>query len=333
MSISLFALMFVACGETPAPAAPKVEEPTCPLTVDTLDGTSWVYLKPQPVGPDKPSPRARAKFVGNGPNFVAKYTADSLGDTYEYNCTSDGKLATCVESKESHPVAFCKAWAASHDGVCDPAGVAAATGLPLADLEKVAEGVNKELAALKPDEKATQRQVDNSPKNKIRGKIVVAVDKAKCRLKIQDKYQTMIDGRLNEFENQIGLGTFDKAKEDYIFETCKDVENAWAPSAADDTKHEAVQAAGAIKFAAIPYADKKQVKANCTYTADIYKDWVKAASDVPSVESKDYGVRWDTAIPFTDPGHHAVFFDRYMTCDGGAKERIGLACAVVRIEQ
>jgi hypothetical protein len=325
--------LLVACSSEPE--APKQEakpaEPTCDLKIDALDGTSWVYMKPQPTGPDQPSPITRMKLSGTGAQFTAKYTAGSLGDVYDYSCTVDNGIATCLETN-THAEAWCKAWAAVHDGTCDAAAVAGITGVPQAELDAAATKVNAELAKLKPAEKENQRKVDNAISNKIRGLFKFAVDGASCKLSVQDKYQTMVDGKLMEYDNPLPPGSkFERTKEDYIFETCSDAENAWAPSASDDGTHEPVKAAGAIKFSAVLAKEQKGAK-DCAYTADVYKDWIKVQSDVASADDAKYGPRWDTTIPFTDVGRHAVYFDRYKTCAGGSKERIGLACAVVRVE-
>ncbi|MFZ5479407.1 MAG: hypothetical protein ACOZNI_21765 [Myxococcota bacterium] len=319
--------LLTACSEPAPPPEKKEDKSACDVDVTKLQETSWLWLDPN--AGDKPNPIARLKFVDEGGTIHGKYTAKSLGDVYDYTCALNGKILTCVET-DPHAEAFCKAWAATHDGVCDPAGVAAATGIPQAEFDKVAEKVNGELKKLKGEEKANQRKADNSPNNKIRGKFLVAVDKSTCRLTVQDKYQTLVDGKLNEFENVLGTAKFEKAKEEYIWESCKDADSAWAPSAADADKHEAVQPAGTVKFSAILQKDQKGA-AGCTYTADIWKDWVKYQPEVPATDDPKWGPRFDVSIPLTEPGRHAVYFDRYKTCDG-KKDRIGLTCAVVRIE-
>jgi hypothetical protein len=316
-----------SCAPEEAPPPPAEEKPenTCGADINTLAGSAWVWLDPN--AGDKPSPIARLKFEDAGGALKAKYSAKSLGDVYEYNCSVKGGLATCIET-DTHAEAFCKAWAASHDGVCDPAAVAQATGIPQADFDAVAKKVNDELKKLKGEEKENQKKADNSPNNKIRGKFVVAINTGTCQLTLQDKYQTMVDGRVNEYENVLGTAKFAKAKEEYIWESCKDTDSAWAPG--PDDQHAAVQPAGTIKFSAILQKDQKGA-ADCSYTADVYKDWVKYQPDLVAGTDAKFGPRWDAQIPLADAGRHAVFFDRWKTC-GDKKDRIGLACAVVRIE-
>jgi hypothetical protein len=325
---SLLALTaLVGCTpEAPPPEVKEEPEDTCGVDITKLNDTSWIHLKPNATG-EKPNPMARIKFIDEGGALKAKYTAGSLGDVYSYSCTINGKLGTCLED-ELHTEAWCKAWAATHEGVCDAAALAAATGLPQAELDKVAKKVTDELKKLKKDEAEQQRKADNSPNNKIRGKFMVAVDKAKCQVTIQDKYQTMVDGRVNEYENVLGTAKFEKAKSEYIYESCKDVDSAWAPDASD--QHSAVQSAGTIKFSAILQKDQKGA-ANCTYTADVYTDWVKTNTDIGTTDDKKFGPRWDVSLPIAETGKHAVYFDRWKTC-GDKKDRIGLTCAVVRVE-
>ena len=323
--IPVLALLSACAPEEEAPPAEEKPADTCGVDINKLGGTSWVWLDPN--AGDKPNPIARLKFEDAGGAVKAKYSAKSLGDVYDYNCSIKGGLATCNEA-DSHAEAYCKAWAATHDGVCDPAAVAQATGLPQADFDAVAKKVNDDLKKLKGEEKENQKKADNSPNNKIRGKFVVAVNSGTCQLTLQDKYQTMVDGRVNEYENVLGTAKFDKAKEDYIFESCKDVDSAWAPG--PDDQHAAVQPPGTIKVSAILQKDQKGA-ADCKYTADVYKDWVKSQPDLPAGEDAKFGPRWDVQVPLSEVGRHAVFFDRWKTC-GDKKERIGLTCAVVRIE-
>jgi hypothetical protein len=321
----LLSLLVACSGEEAAPETKAPAADACGLSFDTLDGTAWVYLQPGNGGPDKPNPMGRMKFAGAGTNLTAKYTAGAEADVYDYACTVAGGLATCLETS-SHADAFCKAWAATHDGVCDPAAVAAATGIPQDEVAKAAETVNAMLKKLSKAEAETQRTADNSPNNKIRGKFMVAVDKGTCDLVVQDHYLTMVDGQVRELSNPIE-GHFIKAKEDYTFTACKDPSAAWA---GDGEEHVVDQGAGApVKFRGALSKEQK-ADAACTYSATVYKDWVKLA-DVPGKADPKRGIVFETAMPFTEPGIHGVYFDRVKTC-GGTTENLGVACAFVRVQ-
>lgn len=324
----MFFLMALACDlpKPPEPAKPKT--PSCELALDKLPGTAWLYSKPQPAGPNKPDPTARLRFRDEAGALKADYTAGSSSDVFSYDCASDGKIATCVESNP-HADAFCMGYAAVHDGVCDPQAVSTLTGIPLDVVTKAAEKVNVDLKKLKGDEIAQQRKSDNSPNNKMRGKFKVAIDKGTCGLTVVDKYMTMVDGKVNEFENVIGTAKFSKTEENFTWESCKDADSAWAPGA--DDAHDAAQSAGAIKFSAMLQKDQQKGLAGCTLTAEVYKDWIKADGELTATTDAKWGPRWDTSISFSETGKHVVYFDRYKTCDG-KKERIGMTCAMVRVE-
>jgi len=329
MSLVFVAFALLACGEPEKPKeTKKVEEkPACDVTIDKMGGTQWVLWRSLLVGvPDKPEPIYRMKFEGDASALKAKYSAGSSGDVYEYSCRIDGNIATCIET-DPHLEGFCKAYAAAHDGVCDPAALAQIIGASATDLEPIAKAVNAELKKLKPAQAKVQRQADNRQSNKLRGKFKVAID-PKCQLTLEDKYLTMMDGKLQEFQNVLVPGSkFRKATEDFIFETCRDVESAWAPDDKDAQK--SVQPPGTIKFSST--LKKGDKKAGCTYTADVYRDYVKLSSDLATTDDKKWGPRWDTMVPLAEEGKHVVFFDRYRTC-GGAKEKLALSCALVRID-
>ncbi len=325
----IFLLAF-AC-DMPQPAAPpaKPKAPACELSLTTLGGTSWLYLKPQTEGPDRAEPNTRMRFRDEGGALKADYTQGSNSSVYQYDCSSDGKIANCVQSNP-HADSFCKGYAAVHDGVCDPGEVSRLTGIPLDVVTKAATTINAELKKLKGEAVAQQRQADNNRSNKMRGKFQIAIDKAKCGLTVRDMYITMFDGAVHEFETAIGTGKFAKNEIEFTWESCNDADSAWAPG--PDDKHLAVQAPGSLKFSAmLQKGEQKGLAASCTLTADVYKDWERTASDVPSVPDKAWGPRWDTQISLSEPGKHVVYFDRYKTCDG-KKERIGITCAQVRVE-
>lgn len=321
--------LLAACSlpEPPKPEAPPA--PTCSVKVDALAGTAWIHMKPQPVGPDQPNPMARLRFRDDGGKLVADYTANSAGSVYAYDCSVAGQIATCLE-RDTHATGFCKAYAATHDGVCDPAGAAAATGIPQAEFDKVAKQVNTELKKLKKTEAEQQRKSDNNPNNKLRGKFRAALDPATCSLTLQDKYQTLVDGKLNEFENVLGNAKMVKAEKEYLFESCEDADSAWAPG--PDDSHLAVQAEGTIKFSAMLQAADRKKAAGCALTADVYQDWLgdKVQSAVPATEDPKWGPRWDVNLPVSGVGKHVVYFDRWKTC-GEKRERIGFTCALIRI--
>lgn len=320
-------VLALACSTPEPPKDAKSDKPTCDLKVDALAGTSWVNMKPQAAGPDQVNAAARVRFRDEGGKVAADYTAGSLNNVYQYNCSSDGKILTCVEQGE-HAEGFCRASAAnSPDYKCNVADVVAKTGLPQDKVEAAAKKVDEAYGKLKPEDREKAKVEDNSPNNKIRGKFLAAVSPANCGLTIQDKYQTLYNGQLAEYENVLGTARFSKADQDYTWLNCTESDSSWSPDGSD--QHQQDHAPGTIKFSAILQKEQKGAP-DCSYSADIYKDWLSFQKDVPAEADPKMGPRFNTSIPFTDKGKHVVYFDRYKTC-GGKKESIGVSCVLVMV--
>lgn len=322
----LFSLLIACSTPQPPKEAPKPAS-SCDLSFDKLAGSQWMNMKPQAAGADKPNPMARVRFQDEGGKLTADYTAGSLNNVYHYACTNDGKLATCVETAD-YSKGFCRASAAAApDGKCNVDQVVQASGYTKEQVEKAAAEVDPALAKLKPDEREQWKKDDNNPNNKLRGKFRVAIDLAKCGLTIEDKYQTLYNGKLTEYENVLGTAKFVKADADYTYLACTDSDSSWAPDASD--QHQQDWPPGTLKFSAILQKEQKGA-ASCTYSADIYKDWTRLTTDVQAVNDPKMGPRWNTSIPFSDPGRHVVYFDRFKTCDG-KKDEIGVSCVLVNV--
>lgn len=329
---SLLVLPLLVGCETPAPEVkPEAAKPAadaCPLALDKLDGTAWLWLRPQPQGPDKPQPQTRMKFRMAEGKLKVDYTASSLSEVYPYSCemNAKGTIATCVED-DVHAKEWSRAWGATHDGKIDTAALSAATGLPAAEFDKVQKDIEKELAQLKGAERTETFKSYNSPNNKIRGKILVAVDKSKCMLTVQDKYIAMVDSRPNEFENPVGTAKFQESKEDWLFQACKDVEAANTVVADGATAH--TYPAGTYEFTSTLALDEKP-DANCTYTANIWKDWLALTPNLAPDDPKK--VKWSIKVPLDQKGPHVISFERFKTCGGAAPEKAGISCAKIHIE-
>lgn len=321
--------LFTACDSPEPPKAePKTAADSCPLTLDKLDGTSWLWLRPQPSGPDKQVPATRMRFRTDGGKMKVDYTASSLSEVYAYSCepNAKGTIATCLED-DVHAKEWSRAWGATHDGKVDTAALSAATGLPAAEFDKVSKEIEKELAQLKGDERTETFKSYNSPNNKIRGKILVAVDKAKCMLTVQDKYIAMVDSRPNEFENPVGTAKFQQSTEQWLFDACKDVEAANTIVADGATAH--TYPAGTYEFTStLNHADKPDSR--CTYTANIWKDWLALTPNLAPDDAK--AVKWSIKVPLSEKGPHVISFERYKTCGTAAPEKMGISCAKIHIE-
>ncbi len=325
LSLPLLALTLTGCaGEPPKPKESKPAKASCELAYDKLADTVWLRNDP---ATGKPDAKTRLKFGSEGGVVKAWYTTGSIGNVYSYTCTEKGGMLDCLET-DPHFEGFCKAWASVNNGVCDPAVLAPQLGTTVDALKPTADAVNKELAALKPAAKEQQRKVDNSPGNRIRSHFIAAIDRATCGITLQDKFITMFNGKVQEYENENGTSNFIRGDKEYIWESCAEsavsvVDDAGKPVAGPNYP------AGTLKFQGyLPEGQK--AAASCTYTADVWADWTKASSDLPGTVSGP-AVTFATALPFSEKGFHALYFDRYKTCDG-KKERIGLTCGAFRIQ-
>lgn len=311
-------------AEAPKDTKPKdTKAPACDLAYDKLADTVWLRLAPENDG--KPEVKSRVKFFSEGGTLKAKYTAGSVGDVFTYVCTEKGGMLDCLE-EDKHLEAFCKAYAAVHGGKCDAAVLAPMLGVTEADLKPVADKVNAELGKLSKAETEQQRKVDNNPNLKIRSHFVLALDKSKCQVTLQDKFISMYNGNIQEYENQNGTTNFGKDTGEYFWDACTD---PTVQITGEDGKAVSPPfSAGTLKFTAD--AGKEKASAACTYTADIWRDWQKLSGDLPG-EVKGGSVIWTSPVNIDGKGIHAVYFDRYKTCDG-KKERIGVACKGFRVE-
>lgn len=330
MSLAAVALLLFSCAG-PSETKPKEEaKPAaasgCDVSMDALAGTAWVHMKEQAQGPAKPSPVTRIRFRDDGGKLVADYTASSLSAVYQYDCTKQGGLVACMEH-DSHFKEWCRAWAASHDGVCDPAQLAPVIGAKPEDMAEAAKTVNEEFAKAKGDERAQMMKDYNSPNNKIRGRLRVALNKGTCELTIEDKFQAMYEGRIQEFENVVSNQKFKKTTEPYTFEKCEDLEVARAITPDGATAH--AYPAGTYEFESfLPQGQKAE--AGCTYTADVLADWLPASQGVVGTPDKG-DVRWSVKVAVEGAGPHVIYFDRQKEC-GGKKDRIGFSCAKIHLE-
>ncbi len=323
-TLSLLPLLLVACGGTePAkPVEKKPAKPACELTFATLPGGT--FLRQNVDG--KKENISRVRFFDEGGKLKANYTAGSPNSVYTYACTEKSGMLDCLEEK-TYNEAWCKAYASVHDGVCDPAVLGPMIGLTADQLKADAEKVNKELKGLKGEEKTRQREVDNTPNNKIRSHFVAAIDAGKCQLTLQDKYLTMFNGQVQEYENQNGTSNFVKEEGEFFWETV--TEKGVIVVGEDGKPVAGPYPAGSLKFSA-DLGEKVKADPNCAYMADIYVDWKRASSDMPAnVEGGK--ATWSTSGSFTT-GIHAVYFDRYKTCGSGAKEKIGATQLAFRVQ-
>lgn len=320
-----FALVSCAGGEPekkPDDKKPAAAS-SCDVTMDSIAGTSWLYLNPDKG--DKEDAQTRLRFRKDGDTILADYSASSISAMYVYSCTRSGGLLSCDE-KDPHYKEWCRAWAAAHDGVCDPAQLAPVIGAKPEDLAEAAKTVNEEFKAAKGDELAQMKHDYNNPNNKVRGRIRVALNAGTCQLTIEDKFQSMFNGQISLLENRVGTAKFAETKDEYLFEDCTDVDAA-RPNVQGNFMAEKFPS-GSYEFEAHLGADQKADPA-CTYTADVWKDWRPLQQGLAGTVDKGV-VTWKLTTPVAGEGAHAVHFKRYADC-GGQKKELGVTCTKLHI--
>ena len=332
---SLAILSLVGCDQAPT-------EPECDLTVDTLTGNTFVMAEAQPKGPSVLNPQARLKFVEEGGQTKALYTAMSLGDIYSYDCKkveAEGKDPELQCFEKPRVQDWCEALFA-YDIKC--------TKKKLRDLD--AEGTDEELeaiiaAAKKSMKEAEAAEDENVLKmwklrranlgNKLQGQLFAKVD-SKCRLRIDDMYWTLVNGKKKEDSNPVGSNPFVKVDKPYMFETCDNQAELFDGDKEGFPELPITEAPMNEMDKPIHYyfiGEKGTVaEEGCTYFFDTYAGWMPLKKDQPA-EIVDGKVVWHTTHAFTTEDARKVqgkvvgifHMDRYKTC-GGKKERIDMTC-------
>lgn len=210
----------------------------CDVTLDTLDGTEWVYLRANPDRTDTPDPmQGRIQFAKDGDQYTAKYNVGSRSDMYEYNCEAPGeKRMVCRE--KSHAKDYCQALAVA-DKECTADSLRAID--PSLTDEQVAKGIEEGMANVKKF-KGTDKWDNfvfnnNNLGNKLFGIMYVKVNKRSCELRVTDNYVTVYNGKKVEDSNPNGTNAFVKnAEGELLWEHCTESANLIALDTAEFPK-------------------------------------------------------------------------------------------------
>lgn len=333
-SLLLLSLL-VACGQPEAPKEEAPAAPACSLGFDTLGGKTFVRQVKDPATKDyKDDPLARMQFFKEGDALKVKYTVRSLADVYTYTCVQTESDITCFED---NPKAgdWCRTLIAN-DKECTAEEVAKLTGLSLEDAKKGTDEVLAEVEKLKkksPKELEDMKQVFNQPNNQLRGVLHAKVWAEDCRLTVNDRYQTMTFGQLREMENVVGAGRFVESNKTYVFEHCKDNSNVVALSAPGASAKPGETTVDWGVGQSIPFAyvgPETKAEAGCSYSMDTFAEYEPKGTNIVVAPDEKGNLNYNFQATFSTPGPHVVHMYRYKACNGGAPERIGVHCQVVR---
>ena len=205
-------LAVTACGEQEAAQTTAEPEITCDLSLDQLTDSEWLFLREINGQEPIPDPKSRLKFVQKDGNLVAKYTAASLSDMYDYSCTKneDGDQLICRTDAEL--VKWCQTLMANNRK-CN-LGTLQQLDPTIKDSEELTKAV-EEATKLHEEVKKTDgfqnyKSQFNSLANKLQGLVYVNIDKNQCRLQIIDNYMAYTNKKRMEDSNPNGSNAFVK---------------------------------------------------------------------------------------------------------------------------
>lgn len=311
----------------------------CTLSLDTLDGTTWVMEKVNPDKSVEPDIATRLRFFNEGGQLKANYNVGSVSDMYTYECTRKETELDCRESPKLKD--WCQSLAVAEGSECTAEKLKEwAPNASDADIEAAMKAASETVATYKDKPEWKQFAFNNNNLgNKLQGLLYVRVYERKCNLQITDMYMTIYNGKRVEDSNPVGTNAFVKHTEELSWEHCTDAGDLFArKDAAFPEKEEDIQACypnrGCSFSATEPVhyyylgADGREAKPGCTYSYDLALNGKPLSKD-NAAEVVDYKgkpeVRWHYQHTYTAPGQQVLLMTRYATCDG-KKEKVETSC-------
>lgn len=329
-------------------AQKQTNENVCDLSLDSLDGTTWVMAEAMPDKTIRDNWQARMKWFSEDGTQKVKYTVKSVADVYTYECKSirDGQELFCGEIPKVKD--WCQALEAHEEGSCTEAKLKKIGADGVAP-EKMATAIKEaqEIVA-KHRGKDTWKQFqlnNNNLGNKLRGYLYAKVSPKRCLLSVTDMYMTIYNGKKREDSNPVGTNDFVKSDGQFLWDHCDDGRKLLDTDSAERHKKGKVPARKpheVNKAVYYHYYGGKGIKAEdgCTYSADTYAQWKPVAKGLAPEVTKRGEVIWTFNHTWKDDDDLAIINAanpiaayaavRYKEC-GGKKEKIDTVCNVGRI--
>lgn len=341
-ALSILALL--AC-ET-APEAPK--EPECDLSLETLPGKTFVMLEAMADKSEVENPQARIGFYREDGRVKAKYTVKSLANVYEYLCESE-REGEYMCTSEPDAARVCMAYEAHEEGSCDAAKLKD-FGVELKDeeLTKVIEEAKKKMAeARKSPQWKRFQMMNNNVGNTLRGVVYAKIDTRRCRLTIDDMFQTIFNGEIKEDFNPVGTNAFVMTDKEYLFEDCPsarflaDLTTDTLPEKISDIPAERLHKPGEPVHYFYVGEEAKKAEDGCTYSADLWSNWEPVEMGKAIEPGEEGALDWHVTHTFGDDARLAVgggkkgaifTMVRKKTC-GGETETIDTVCSITQIPE
>ena len=356
-ALFLFALplTLLACGEEEKKVS-KAE--TCSLSLDSIEGSEWLYLKEEVGKESRPDFKSRLKFYKEGGNLKAKYTVGSFADMYEYNCNKK----TNAEGKEE---IICKS-PPDYEQWCETMIVNnkkcslkmfQKLDDTIVDSDELKKGVEKAISNHKAAKEKggspfmVYQNQHNSLMNKLQGVLYASVDKEKCLFKVTDHYITYNNGKKLEDSNPNSTNTFVKNEAgELLWEDCDtpqlfDTKMAEFPEKPEEVQFVLEHEKGSDIHFWLLYADLRYVEEGCTYSYDIFHNYQKIQSGLTPETVEISGkkeLRWgysqkfdkvsskDMFNPSVKKSVDVIMMRTKKSCDG--KDTVVTACNNVSIK-
>ena len=327
------------------------EAEACDLSLESLEGKTFIMDEAQPDGSSQPAPIARVKFQKGDTGLEAMYTAKSVSDVYTYACRApeeeDGEMRMlCAE--EERPKDWCQSLEVYEDGSCNRKALRK-LGLEVTNDDDVRKAIKEARAEVKKAKEAGGRELklfelnNHNLGNKLQGRIYLKVDDKRCKLSFTDMYFTIYEGKAVEDTNPVGINPFSETKDEWMFEHCDEGRNIVAdlndpepPAKPEDIPAERPHELGKPVY--YFYYGEKEAKAveGCTYSADVWANWKSVAKDLPITPEENGNLLWRGTHTFNQgelvkvQGRDAAIYEmvRYKQCEGGEKEKINTVCNV-----
>ncbi len=304
-------LGLVACGEQEK-ASTETEAVQCDLSLDELTDSEWLFLKEINGQDPEPDPKSRLKFVSKDGKMVAKYTAGSLSDMYDYECGSDLEDGQLVCRTKPDIVQWCQTLMSSNRK-CNLKTLQYIDET-LTDSEEVKKGIEEATKLFKEaksgDNFTRYKRQFNTLTNKLQGIIYVNVDTNNCRLNVIDHYVAYVDKKRQEDSNPNGNNGFVKNELGTLqWEDCEtpqifDTTTATFPEKPEEVQPIGRHAVGTEVHYWVLHEPLRYAEEGCTYTYDVFHNYKRVESgltpEVVDVKGKKenryhYAKKYDTA--------------------------------------
>ncbi len=334
LSMSVVGLM--ACGEQEK-STPEAEVVQCDLTLDGLTDSEWLFLKEINGQDPEPDAKSRLKFTTKDGKSIAKYTAGSLSDMYDYECSKTEKGDQIICRTKPDIAQWCQTLMSSNRK-CNLKTLQYIdeTLTDSEDVQKgIAEGTKLFQTAKEGEDFTRYKRSFNTLTNKLQGMIYVSIDQNNCRLNVIDHYVAYVDKKRQEDSNPNGNNPFVKNELGTLqWEDCEtpqlfDTTSAEFPENPEEIQPIGRHAAGTEVHYWVLHEPLRYAEDGCSYTYDVFYNYKQVESglkpEVVDVKGKKenrfhYAKKYDTA---TKRGSAEVVMTTHnIKCEGKPEKKI-----------